>query len=304
MTLWRAIAYFLREAVLNVLRGWRVSVLAVLTIAVSLFVGGTFLLISGNMARVVATWREEARLVVYLHAAPTPEALQAVRDAIGRAPWVRQVREIDAAEAKQRFRALFPSMADLVEGWSEDPLPPSFEVAFDATRAEPAAFASWVAALRALPGVAMVDDDRDWLRQLETAIAIVRGVGLALGAVLLGAAVFTIGSVIRLTAYLYAEEIAILRLVGGTEFFIRGPFYAEGLLEGLLGSGLAVGGLFVAHALLRPRAGESLVAWMLAGGFLPWQQIGGLLALGGAAGLIGAILSLRRENLGATAPEN
>lgn len=304
MTLWRAISYFLREAVLNVLRGWRVSVLAVLTIAVSLFVGGTFLLISGNMARVVSTWREEARLVVYLRAAPAPEAVQAVRDAIAPRPWVKSVREIAAEEAKQRFRSLFPSMADLVEGWTEDPLPASFEVAFDAQRADPAAFAAWTAQLRALPAVAMVDDDRDWLRQLETAVAIVRGIGLALGAVLLGAAVFTIGSVIRLTAYLYAEEIAILRLVGGTEFFIRGPFYAEGLLEGLLGSGLAVAGLFAAHSVLRPRATESLVAWMLAGDFLPWQQIVGLLALGAAAGLVGAILSLRRENLGAPAPEN
>lgn len=304
MTLGKALTYFFREAALSMLRGWRVSLLAVLTIAVSLFVGGTFLLISGNMARVVSTWREEARLIVYLRPAPSAEALAAVRAAIGEAGWVTHLHEVDAAQAKERFRALFPSMADLVEGWSEDPLPPSFEVAFDAAGAEPQAFAAWMARLRALPAVAMVDDDRDWLRQLETAIAVVRGVGLALGAVLLGAAVFTIGSVIRLTAYLYAEEIAILRLVGGTEFFIRGPFYAEGMLQGLVGSLLAVGGLFAAHALLQPRAPGALVAWILAGGFLPWRQIVGLLVIGAAAGLVGAVVSLRRENLGAPAPEN
>ena len=78
----------------------------------------------------------------------------------------------------------------------------------------------------------MVDDDRDWLRQLEGVVQVVRTVGMALVAVLLLAAIFTIASVIRLTAYLYRDEIGVMRLVGATELFIRGPFYVEGLVQG------------------------------------------------------------------------
>ncbi len=299
MTLWKALVYFVREAALNMARGWRVSLLAVLTIAVSLFVGGIFLLVSGNMARVVESWRAQARLVIYLKNGATGEDSAAVRRDATAGPNVSGVREVDAREAKERFRALFPSLADLVEGWSEDPLPPSIEVAFDPRGVDERAFESWLVKLRAHPAVSMVDDDRDWLRQLETLIAVVRGVGLALGAVLLGAAMFTIGSVIRLTAYLYSEEIGILRLVGGTEFFIRGPFYLEGFLQGFLGSLLAVLCLGATYRVVKPQAPTSVLAWLLASDFLDLRTIAYLLLLGGAAGLVGAVLSLRREALGA-----
>jgi cell division transport system permease protein len=296
----QAATYFVREAALNMARGWRVTLLAVLTIAVSLFVGGVFLLVSANLSRAVAAWRQEARLVVYLRPQSNAEDRGRVRQLISGAGWTGGVQEIDSGQARERFRAIFPSMGDLVEGWSDDPLPPSFEVAYDPAGIEAAAFSAWVGRLRADSAVTTVDDDRDWLRQLETVITVVRGAGLALGGILLGAAIFTIASVIRLTAYLYSEEISILRLVGGTEFYIRGPFYAEGLLEGLLGGSLATLGLWAAFAGVRPQAGSSLLAWFFAGSFLSWEQLLGLVLLGGAAGLIGAIVSLRRETLGET----
>ena len=83
----------------------------------------------------------------------------------------------------------------------------------------------------------MVDDDRDWVAQLEGVLQVIGAVGLGVVAVLMVAAIFTIASVIRLTAYLYRDEIGVMRLVGATELFIRGPFYVEGLLQGLLGGG-------------------------------------------------------------------
>ena len=101
------------------------------------------------------------------------EQRAAVREAIEGAGWTSAVHEIDSAQARERFRALFPSMGDLVEGWSDDPLPPSFEVAYDPAVADPSAFTAWVGRLRAEPAVTTVDDDRDWLRQLETVITVV-----------------------------------------------------------------------------------------------------------------------------------
>jgi cell division transport system permease protein len=144
----------------------------------------------------------------------------------------------------------------------------------------------------------MVDDDRDWVAQLSAVVAVVRGLGLALGGVLLGAAVFTIGSVIRLTAYLYEEEMTVMRLVGATEFFIRGPFYVEGLLQGLLGGALAAGGLTAAAWAARERLGESLLGRLVAAEPPAPDQLLLLVGLGAAAGLLGAVLSLRREALG------
>jgi cell division transport system permease protein len=128
-------------------------------------------------------------------------------------------------------------------------------------------------------------------------VAVVRAVGLALVGGLLGAAIFTIASVIRLTAYLHHEEIGIMRLVGATEFFIRGPFYAEGLLQGLIGGALAGGALFGVYAALHARRQGSLFSSVLALDFLSPQQVAFLVLLGAAAGLFGAVASLRRETL-------
>ena len=147
----------------------------------------------------------------------------------------------------------------------------------------------------------MIDDDHDWLAQIRAVSLVIEAAGWVLGSILLLTAIFTIASVIRLTAYLYRDEIAVMRLVGATEFFIRGPFYVEGLLQGLLGGGLAVAALLGVHTAFLRREPDNLLTAFLASDFLRPGQLVALIALGGLAGLLGAIVSLRKEKLGATA---
>src|SRR5687768_736270 len=295
MTLLGALTYFIREALVNLLRGWKTSLVAILTIAVSLLLGGAFLLASRNLLESVERWRREMRIVVYLKPG-TPDAVLVQLTADARqAPWVASAQAVTSAAARARFRETFPGMSDLVEGWEEEPLPPSIEVSLKDPGAAEAQ--SWIESWRRRPEVEMVDDDREWLGQLETLVALGRGIGLTLAGVLLGAAIFTTGSVIRLTAFLHQEEISILRLVGATEFYIRGPFYTEGLLQGLLGGGLATGGLYLLYQAAAARSAESLAASVLTTGFLTPGQAAFLVLLGGGAGLLGAIASLRRERL-------
>ena len=89
-----------------------------------------------------------------------------------------------------------------------------------------------------------------------------------------------------------------MRLVGATEFYIRGPFYAGGLLQGMAGGTLAVAALFATWRLLAPEAAAAgLVSRVLAPGFFSLREVLGLVLVGGAAGLVGALLSLRGEKL-------
>lgn len=295
MTLARALTYFGREAGVNLLRSWKTSFLAVTTIAVSLFIGGAFLMLASNASSVIDEWKREAKVVVYM--APGVELVDApeVLAAASEAPWVLRVDQVSAEEGRERFRSSFPSVADLVEGWEEEPLPASLEIAFDPLSDHGADFEEWLSSLEDLPKVDLVDDDRDWVKQLEVGLRLILSVGLTLGIVLLGAAVFTIASVIRLTAILYQDEISVMRLVGATEFFIRGPFYFEGLFQGLLGGGVALAGLYCAYFFVEPMGSGTLVLGSIASTFLGWGQQVLLVAIGGAAGLVGAIVSLRRE---------
>lgn len=305
MTFSQAIAYFTREACINLIRGWKVSLLAILTIAVSLFLAGIFLVVSANLRQVVERWQGESKIVVYLETGSEEPSRQRIAERLTEAEWVVSIEAVSPEVAGQRFRETFPGLADLLDGWGEEPLPASFEVSLDWERTENEALEDWLEELRTDPAVSMIDDDRDWLRQLQAVALVLRGLGMVLGAVLLATAVFMISSVIRLTAFLYRDEIAIMRLVGATEFLIRGPFYMEGLLQGFVGGGLAVTALLVAHSLVVQRSAESLLASVLATESPGFLQLLLLVGLGGLAGLIGAVTSLRKETLGQTpdAPE-
>lgn len=302
MKLFQAVGYFFREAVVNLARGWKVSLVAILTIAVSLFVGGSLVLVSRNLLASVERWQGEMRVVIYLQP-ETPEAqVRTLAAEAARAPGAAAVEVVSAAAARRRFQESFPSLSDLVEGLGDEPLPASLEISLADPAQRPAELRAWLDAWRRRPEVSMVDDDREWLGQLEAVVAVLRTVGLALGVGLLVAAVFTIGSVIRLTAYLHSDEISVLRLVGATEFYIRGPFYAEGFLQGLTGGLLASGALWGGFLALRLQAPDSLLTTLLAAEFLPPRHVAVLIGLGAAAGLIGAVASLSRERL-AVGPE-
>lgn len=307
MSLLQALAYFFKEAGLNIVRSAKVSLLAVVTIAVSLYVGGVFLLFSTNLAGRLEAWRSEALVTIYLEPDAAPEQIEPLRQTALETAWTTTVETVSPEQAARRFGELFPSLADLVaEGGAASPantrLPASLEIAYDPAAVGSAGFERWLETLGAAPAVTMVDDDRDWLRQLETVLGVARVIGWTLGGVLLAAAVLTSASVIRLTAYIHRDEIAIMRLVGATEFYIRGPFYTEGLLQGLLGAGAALAGLLSTYAFLT--GGEpSLVTSVLASRFLTGLQIASLLGAGALAGLTGAVVSLRREMPPASAAE-
>lgn len=293
MTLLQALAYFVREAALNLLRGWKVSLLVAVTIGVSLFVGGLFLLLSSSVARSVDAWRGEAKVVAYLAAGTGEEAARALAAETRRAPWVTAVELVSADEARRRFERAFPGLSELLD--TGDPLPPSLELGLEETVPDASAFDAWLDDLRRRPEVVMVDDDRQWLRQVELFAALLGAVGYGLGGLLLAAAVLTTASVIRLTAHVYRQEIAVLRLVGGTDFFIRGPFVVEGLFQGLAGGLLAAAALLALGPVARSGGSAILSDGLLAPVAPPWPQLALLIGAGGLAGLLGAVLSLRRR---------
>lgn len=296
MNLGRVLGHFAGEAAASLLRSWKPSLLAILTIAVSLFVGGAFGLMAHNLAGVADDMRANSRVTLYFEEGAALSRIGEIQAEIAQLAWVSGVELVDAEEARERFLAVFPSLGEVIgEG---DALPVSLEVEMRGDDAERAAAAAWIEGLPAIPEVAMVDDDRDWVERLAALAALARAFGLALGAVLLGAAVFTTGSVIRLIVYLYEEEIAVMRLVGATEFYIRGPFYTEGLFQGLAGGAIADAGLVAGFWLAASRFGDGLPGALIFAAPPGPLLLGGILALGGAAGLLGAILSLRREALG------
>ena len=145
MTLLQALRYFVREALVGLARSLRVSSLAVVTIGVTLFLAGVFFLVSRNLESTVRRWRDEARLVVYLEAAAGEERTQRIEARLRSAAWVSEVTRVSRAEAERRFERSFPSLADLVRGGANAPLPGSLEARVRRLApAEEAPFRAWL----------------------------------------------------------------------------------------------------------------------------------------------------------------
>ena len=291
----RAIEYALREGWASLWRSRGSTAFAVVAIALAMMVLGALLLMTWNVERLRAQWTSAAEFSVYLRDDATSEqrgALESVIDESG----VADGREyVSKAQALTRFRSEFADLASLTTGFDDNPFPASVEV-----RVRPAAEAGGTAEalvrrVAGLPGVADVRYDREWLTRLASGLEAIRGAGFVLALVMAVAAALTVAAVVRLGLHGRRDEIEIMQLVGSPLAFIRGPFVAEGLLQGGLGALLALGLLWVGFAGVSAWWGPEIQV-LLDGGspqFLP-LRFGAMLVAGGmAVGGIGGFAASR-----------
>lgn len=291
-------SYFIREAIRRIWVSKRTSSVAVMMIAISLLIVGSFLLVAENLSRAAEEWQGKSRVIVYLDTEATPQQVDGVAKWLAAKPEMAKRRFITREEAMARFKTWFANLSEVMGQLDENPFPPSFEIDVDPRLAQSGAFHQTIATLRAMPGVDQVQYDWEWIARLRRVVNVINIAGLVAGGILAIAAAFTIANVIRLTMMLYREEIEIMRLVGATERIIRGPFLIEGFLQGTIGGVLSVILLFATYETARRAlsASSSILWGFLFTGFLPWQKIAALIAGGMLAGWFGSWLSVRERN--------
>jgi cell division transport system permease protein len=297
MSLVRALAYFFEEALQSLWRSRLINALSVGTIAVSLFVLGAFLTIASNLSEVVTRWTQKVQVTLYLEDRLEPRIARMLADRLKEDAAVEAVVTVEREEARERFRALFRDLKALPEELGANPFPASFEITLKPTHQNREAVERFVKTYEKAPGVEEVQYDLLWIQRLSTAVRLVRGLGAFLGGILALAGVFTISNVIRLTVYARQDELDIMRLVGATQAYVRGPFVVEGMLQGGLGGLVSVVLLWLAF---RVFAVDALAASDLLGRAaiaLP-SDICFAIVLGGmGVGVIGSLVSLGRTQV-------
>jgi cell division transport system permease protein len=294
MALLRALAYFFREALTSLWRSRLINALSVGTIAVSLFVLGAFLAVANNLNEVVTHWTQKVQVIFYLEDRIEDRILQSLEDRLKEDAAVEGVVLVSRAQALERFRALFRDLRSLPEDLGENPFPASLEVSLKGGHQSAPEVQRLVHAYEKAPGVQEVQYDLLWIERLATGARLVRGVGTFLGGILVLAGVFTISNVIRLTVYARQDELDIMRLVGATQAYVKGPFIVEGMIQGGLGGLLAVGLLGLAFRVVARDLAAASDLLGRAAVTLP-LELGGLLVLGGmTVGVVGSLVSLGR----------
>jgi len=280
-----------REAVLSFRRAPLLSVLSVTTIGFSLFTLGLFGLVAINLRQALRGLEERVEIVAFvLRGTPTETITLATQD-IAAFPEVREVAFVSEDQALARARRELVEFRDAYRDLQTNPLPASIEVRMKEGSQDAATVGRVAERLR---GFGFVDDvrfGREWVQKLDHLRNITGVVGLVIGLAFAAVAVVIIGVTIRLTILQRAREIAIMRLVGATNWFIRGPFLLEGTLKGFLGGVFSLGLCYGGYRLFRDRSGGTFADLI----FFRTEQMLLILLFGVLLGLAGSLVSVGRH---------
>jgi len=277
------------------LRGFRrtplLSVLSVAAIAFSLFTIGLYGLVALNFRDALEDLAERVEIVAFLMRGTPAEAVTLAADDIAAFPEVESVSFVSEDQALERAQQELGEFRDAFRDLATNPLPASLEI-----RLQPEFRSSEAVRQVAdrLAGFSFIEDvryGRDWIERLDRIRRLATIVQLLIGGAFAAVAIAIIGVTIRMTVFQRASEIAIMRLVGATNGFIRGPFVLEGALKGFLGGALAVALCWASFAAFRTGLGADLPDLRFFDGGL----IALILLFGTLLGLLGSMLSVGRH---------
>ena len=244
--------YFLRETASGLRRNGIVAFAAMSTAFIALFLFGLSLLIYREFNLVIENLTGNVEVAVYLTDPVNPDTVGRLTADLVKLPGVGNVTYETKAEAYQKFLKLYANQPLYTDNVRPEVIPASLRVKLDDT----GQFGQVTAAMGCsegadgklnctAPGVENVADYRDLLGRLTSITRLLSLGVLALAAVMLISAVLLIANTLRMGMFSRRKEIGIMRLVGATNWRIRVPFMIEGLVESLVGAGLAVLALFV-----------------------------------------------------------
>lgn len=246
------------EALRDLRRAGRVAVSAILLISLSLAALGAFWVLSSNLGQAVARFRERVKIVVYLKREPSAAESGPLVERVRRMPGVAAVRYIGKTEALGTLKQVLGKDAAVADSLPQNPLPASLEITPTEDGATPDGGRALVTRLSALPETDEVGGGVDWIDRFAQGQRLLGLFGLAVGAVLAGAAILTVATATALVLHARREEMEIMRLVGAPEHVVRLPLLLQGMMQGLIGAVLAVWMLVACYAIVGPRA-EPLV---------------------------------------------
>jgi len=277
----------LREALLIFRRAPLLSALSVTTIAFSLFAVGLFGLVAVNLQQALRQVAERVEIVAYLLPGTPIESITLAQKDIEAFPEVASATYVSEDRALARARAELVEFRDVLQELERNPLPGSIEVKLKAGFRD-AEHVNEVA--DRLRGFGFVDDvrfGRDWVEKLDRLQQIAAAVGLVVGAAFAAVAVIIIGTTIRMAVLQRSREIAIMRLVGATDGFIRRPFLLQGAIKGMLGGCVAIGLSYGTYVLIN--------RWLIQAAFFTREQAGAVVVFGMLIGLVGSATSVGRH---------
>lgn len=284
--------YFIKEVYTSFKRNIWMTLASIFTVVLSLFILGFFSIVILNLNKMADTLESQVQISVYLKDDLSQEEIDETKETLSKIEGLQDIKFITREEAMENFKERLGDQQFLLDALDDtNPLPDSFSL----TVTSPQQVKTIADTAAALDSVESASYSQDIINHLFNLTHLIRLIGIALIILLTSAAIFIISNTIRLTVFARRKEIAIMKYVGATDWFIRWPFLLEGICLGFIGGGLATIFLYIVYNQVTQEIYEAMAFFPLIPQhpFIDYISLA-ILVAGIIIGALGSTISLKR----------
>lgn len=237
--------YVAKETGQNLWRNRVMALAAVLTVAVSLSLVGTALLLRQAVSRQIGEWSNNVSLQVFMDPGATQAQIASVRQIIEETPQITKFKFLNHQQSYDQAKIILASTPTALAALTPATTPTVFRCQLKNPSAAESVANVFVkkqngVSVGRLPGVYQATYPGQSIHIMQHVTSVLQDILLAIAVVLLVSSLVLILNAIRMAIFARRREVSVMKLVGATNWFIRIPFMLEGFVQGLLGAIVAV----------------------------------------------------------------
>jgi len=286
--------HFVKKALADIRSNRFLNFITIITISLSILIVSVFLLFFENSSRMIESWNQGGRVMIYLKNDFTMEMLPDLKKKINALGETEVMIYIPKSYALEKLKKNMSSQSTFLKTLKDNPLPDALEIQMKSHNS----FEKIEEFAQSIKDIKIVEDveyGQGWLGRFLKIFNLFKITGYAMCSLFFLIALFITANTVRLAFYSRQLEVEIMRLVGATETFIKAPFYVEGVLQGFFGGIIGLATLLISYLMISPGITQNLASYIYFDiRFLSVQMI--LLIIFGSTflGWFGCYLSLKQ----------
>ncbi|MEQ8176290.1 MAG: permease-like cell division protein FtsX [Syntrophomonadaceae bacterium] len=285
------IKYFFSQAFNSISRNRLLSLATVTTVTVCVLILGIALLLFLNTSTLMSNLESDVEINAFLNKDLTQSQIADVKSQIEAMPGIDSVLFVSKDQALQNLQKSFGGESyNLGTTMGRNPLPNSYQI----KAKDPHNVPALAAQIDQLYGVDKVNYGEGLVERLFKLTKWIRTISIVIIILLAMGAIFLIATTIRLAIYARRKEVYLMKLIGATDWFVRWPFFLEGVLLGSCGALIALVFLAAGYSSILHNVKTVLFVSLLSNSGILFTVYGGLLLTGAVLGTLGTLISLNR----------
>jgi cell division transport system permease protein len=291
----RSFIFSVNEAFISIRNNNLLSMLTTGTIAVAMTFLGFFFLVVVNLGNLTDNLKNRSEMVIFIKTGVAENEVKGFLKEFKNMEEVESTRYVSKEEALQNFKRLFKIDKSVLKLFDESPLPSSIVVHIKENYSSPDVMRKLASEFNKNKYIDEIEYGREWIEKLDAVLMFFRMGIFLIGGLLLAGLIFIVSNTIKLSVYGRSNEIYIMKLVGASPRFIKGPFVIEGMFLGASGSIVSILFLYFGYLISKNYLNDSMktILGLEYLKFLPTNMLAGMVLTGVAVGYLAAELSVR-----------